>query len=276
MIPEGSSRSGDLSVLGRSITIQGRLEGTLVAVQSTVVIDGTVTGDAILLGGEIHFGKNGRVERDLLLVGADAYPKDLRSPSVHVGGRSLGLAAVEAAFLAELETSPMAGAAVSPLFIAFRLGLLSLWLVLGLALLFLRPRAVIRASESLRDRLASTTLLGLVAVLTGIILSTLLFLWVPAQVSLILIGLLAGGLFAGKVFGLAAICLLVGRMCVKNAKRGSLFFGDPAALSVGLLALGSLSLLPGAGPIIWSLASIVAIGVSVLVFFIPAEPAGPI
>ncbi|MCC6128761.1 MAG: hypothetical protein IT186_02435 [Acidobacteria bacterium] len=267
VVPAVTGHTGDLSVLGAPVRIEGRLTGSLVAVQSTVFINGPVSGDVILFGGEIAFGREGVIEKDLLLIGAGSSHATGR-----VRGRTLGLAAMEAAFLSELETSPLAGAAVSPLLIAFRLGLLGVWLLLGLAVLFMKPRALGRAADSLRTRPTSSTLLGLLAIFSGILASTLIFLWIPAQVSLVLIGLLAGMFVLAKAFGLAAVALLVGRLCTRGAPRGGLLFGDPAALSAGLLVLGAVSLLPLAGPVIWGFISVVGIGVSVLVLIVPAEP----
>ncbi|HSB36008.1 MAG TPA: hypothetical protein VLH41_03980, partial [Thermoanaerobaculia bacterium] len=67
-----------------------------------------------------------------------------------------------------------------------------------------------------------------------------------------------------KAWGLSAIFVAIGRRIVGRAARGGMFYGDPAALSAGLLALGLPSLVPVVGPVVWGVASLVGIGVSLL------------
>ena len=67
-------------------------------------------------------------------------------------------------------------------------------------------------------------------------------------------------LVAAKIFGLTVVFVVLGRRITRGARRGSLLFGDPAALAAGLLLLGLLSLLPVLGPLLWGLSSLAGIG----------------
>ena len=176
------------------------------------------------------------------------------------------LAALEAAYLAELRTSPISASSISPLLLSFRLFILGGWLVAGMALLFLRPRALQRAA-GLAEETPSGTLpllaaLGTSAVLAGILFSTLLLLWVPPRAALPLVALVAGSLALAKIFGLAALFVALGRRMTRRVSRSSPLFGDPAALATGLVTLGVVSLLPGAGAVAWAAASLVGIGLA--------------
>ena len=84
----------------------------------------------------------------------------------------------------------------------------------------------------------------------------------PATAALVLVAVLAAALLAAKVLGLAALFLLMGRKVAARSRRGDAFFGDPAALAVGLLSLGLFSLAPVAGAVLWSLASLAGIGLA--------------
>ena len=75
-----------------------------------------------------------------------------------------------------------------------------------------------------------------------------------------LTGLLAVAAFAiaAKIFGMASLFLLVGQRLLGSvaARR------RPAALAAGFAALGGVSLVPLVGPVIWSAASVLAVGLA--------------
>ena len=156
----------------------------------------------------------------------------------------------------------MSGGGASPLLAALRLLLLALWLVAGLLVLRATPRRVDAAARSLHGTVGKTAALGAGAVVTGMLLSALLLSTVPAQAALAATAAVVLALAAAKVFGLAALFVVVGRAVAARSRRGSLLFGDPSALALGLLALGLVSLLPGVGPLAWAAASLVGVGLA--------------
>lgn len=259
-VEAGRTHTGDLVSLGRPVVVEGTVTGTVVSVSAPVTVSGSVRGDVVAFFDDVVLTGGGRVDADVLVVGGELRPA--AGAGGAVGGRRLTLAALQAAFLAELETSPVDGAAVSPLLLAFRLFLLAAWLAVSLLLLRVRPRLVASAAADLRGNLLAATALGLAAVLSGLLLSAGLLLALPSPAALVLAGALLLGLLAGKVFGLTALFLVLGRALTARSRRGSLLFGDPAALSVGLLALGLLSLVPAAGALVWGVASLAGIGLA--------------
>lgn len=260
-IPSGSTRVGDLVVSGRLTEVAGRLEGTLVSVASSVVLTGRVTGDVVLLGSDAVLSGRARVDGRLLAVGGEVRFEDGASAGSSVVGSVLTVRALEAAFLAELQTSPLRNASVSPLLLSFRLLILTGWLAISLLLLFFAPRRVTRAAGGL-DRLPVLLAVGAAAVLTGLLLSVLALALLPARAGMAVAGVLLVGLFLAKALGMAPLFLATGRLLTRRARRGSPFHGDPAALAIGLLALGAVSLLPAAGPVLWGGASLAAIGLA--------------
>jgi len=265
-IESATRRAGDLVALGRAIELDGELDGVLVAIGGTVHIRGRVAGDAILLFARAELDGAARVDGDLLVVGGDLRFAGGATAGA-VRGRIVSVAALEAAFLAELATSPLRAASVSPLLLSFRLLLLAAWLAAGLLLLFFRPRRLSAAAQFASGRLLLSTAIGLSAVLTGVLLSAFLLAVVPAKPAFLAVALVVLALFGAKVFGLAVVFLLLGRRVVRNAARGTLLFGDPPALALGLLVLGVASLVPAAGAVVWGVASLAGIGLALKTSF---------
>ena len=152
IVPEGTRRPGDLTALGRRVEIRGDVEGAVVSTLGDVLVTGRVAGPVVTIGGDVVLAGSGRVQGDVLAVGG-AVRLDGAASARAVGGRIRSLGALEAAFLSELRTSPLAGAAVSPLLVSFRLFLLCLWLAVALLLLRTAPRALGTAAAGVSGRL---------------------------------------------------------------------------------------------------------------------------
>lgn len=261
-VKAGETRAGDLVVLGRGAVVEGVLEGTLVVVGGSVHVTGRVEKDLVAFGGSVVLEKGAEVRGDLLAVGGEvSSPAGAESA---VRGRALTVGALEAAFAAELQTSPLSARPASGLLLAFRLVLLFLWLLVGLVLLRFLPRPVSAAAGLVRGRVALVGAVGAAAVLAAALLSAFLLLVLPASAGLLVTGLLVALLGLAKAFGLAVVFVAVGRRLTRGARRGSPLFGDPAALAVGLALLGLLSLVPMAGPLLWAVVSLLAIGAALL------------
>ncbi len=258
VVPAGEVRADDLVVLGRGAVVEGVLSGTLVAVGGSVRVAGRVERDVIAIGGDVVVDPGAQIRGDLLAIGGEV--RTPSGPVRAVAGRVLTVGQLEAAFAAELQTSPLAARPASGLLLAFRLVLLFLWLVLGLLLVRFVPRSVSAAAGSLPGRLATTAILGAAGVLSSALVSAFLLLVLPAVAGLVVTALLLAILGVAKAFGLASVFVALGRRLAKGATRGSPLFGDPAALALGLALLGLLSLVPVAGPVVWAVASLLGIG----------------
>lgn len=258
LVAAGESRAGDLVVLGRDALVEGVLLGTVVTVAGDVRVSGRVEKDVIALGGNVVLEPGSEVRGDLLALGGAV--SAARGGTDAVRGRVLTVGRLEAAFAAELRTSPLSVRPANGLLLAFRLVLLFLWLVAGLVLLRLAPRAVSGAAGLVPGRLATVAAVGTVGVLSALLGSGFLLLVLPATAGLLVVGLLVALLGVAKVFGLSAVFLALGRRLTRRVRRGNPFFGDPAALSLGVALLGALSLVPVAGPLAWSVASLLGIG----------------
>ncbi|MFI5197613.1 MAG: hypothetical protein ACHQJD_03250 [Thermoanaerobaculia bacterium] len=238
-------------------------------------MSGRIRRDLILLGADATIRRGARIEGDVLSVGGSlAFEENPGGPSSsatasaissQVGGRIRTITALEAAVLTELKTSPVLERSLSPLVLSFRLFLLFAWLAVSLGLLFLAPRTVLRAADEAPGRIAFLAALGATAVLTGVFLAAFALSVLPARLALVFGVALLAALAAAKIFGLAALFVVLGRRATRGAARGDLLFGDPSALTIGLVILGLLSLVPVAGPLLWGLASLAGIGISLAI-----------
>ncbi|MFI5119479.1 MAG: hypothetical protein ACHQM4_03655 [Thermoanaerobaculia bacterium] len=272
-IPKGTIRAGDVVVLGREVLLEGELEGSAVLVGgASASVSGRIRRDLILLGSSAVIARDAVIDGDVLAIGGSLSFEEIpgglssdvafqRSPP-QVRGRVRTITALEAAVVSELETSPVTAGRASPLVLSFRLFLLFCWLVVSIALLFLAPRPLLRAADESRGRLAFLAALGGTAVLTAVFLAAFALSILPVRFALTVGVALLGALAAAKIFGLAVLFVAMGRRATRGAVRGDLLFGDPASLALGLLLLGLASLVPVAGPLVWGLASLVGIGVS--------------
>ena len=269
-IPAGTVRAGDVVALGKKILLEGDLAGSLVLIgNADARVGGRIHRDLILLGSSATIKRGARIDGDVLSVGRsltfeEESPVPSSSSSRHpqVGGHIRTISALEAAALSEIETSPLTAGKSSPLVLSFRLFLLFAWLAVSFGLLFLAPRRLLRAADDAPGRIAFLAALGATAVLTAFFLAAFALSVLPARPALAVGAALLAALAAAKIFGLAVVFVVVGRRITKGAPRRSLLFGDPAALAVGLLLLGLLSLLPALGPILWGLSSLAGIGVA--------------
>ncbi|MFI5198546.1 MAG: hypothetical protein ACHQJD_08000 [Thermoanaerobaculia bacterium] len=271
-IPKGTIRTGDVVVLGREIFLEGELGGSAVLVGgATAIVSGRIRRDLILLGSGATIKRGAVIDGDVLAVGGSLTFEENSSAALSVRGRIRTITALEAAVLSELRTSPLLERAISPLVLSFRLFLLFAWLAVSLGLLFLAPRPVLGAADEAPGRIAFLAALGATAVLTAVFLTAFALSILPARLALVFGVALLAALAAAKIFGLAALFVVLGRRATRGAARGDLLFGDPSALAIGLMILGLLSLVPVAGPILWGLASLAGIGIS-LAIAVSREP----
>ena len=68
IVVEENEEAGDVVCIGCSIHMMGTC-GDIVAVGGSITIDGTVKGDAVVVGGGIHLDENASISGDVVTVG---------------------------------------------------------------------------------------------------------------------------------------------------------------------------------------------------------------
>ena len=233
--------------------------GSVQVLGGSVRVTEVITGDLLVVGGDVVFEGEGHVTGNL----------------VHAGGRVTG-----AADRVGGQTYPFAsmdGAVTTLTRSAVMLAMLLGWLLVAVVVTLAAGRELRYSSTEIRVSALHCFALGLVA-FTSFILTAVMFSYlVPYFVGIPL--LVALGVFAilAKVYGMIAVFHAVGTLVAGARTREQLasrrwLRGDLAMVVIGLLLLGALRMIPVVGPIIWSAASIFGIGVALATRFGRREP----
>jgi len=246
-----------VSAVGRDIAIAEPKE-RVVAVLADVSISARVSGDVIVWGGDLSFSGAGSVGGDVWIFGGKVIaPQGQPVPvagSVSTPGSLLHL------YLAEVGRAPWDESARSSAFYGLRLIGLALWLLATLTLLYFFSSSFARAAARAEEDWTGSLLAGVLGVLTLFLAAAAVLSLLPPALSVPLAVLVAAVGVASKVFGMGALFLLLGQKLVKSAAPAR----RPAALAAGFAVLGAISLLPVAGTLLWSAASVAAVGIALL------------
>jgi hypothetical protein len=256
--PPAARPATGISSVGRDVVVSEPVPGRVVAVVSDVRIESAVGGDVIVWGGDVSFGPAGTVAGNLLVVGGSIRAEPGRA--LPVGGTVSTPGTLLQLYLSEMKRAPWAPGALSPIAWGLRLLALSAWLAIAVVLLYFFGSPLARAADRADSNWTGALTGGVLGVLTIFLGAAAALALLPSAVAVPVALLLGGAAIAAKVFGMGALFLLLGQKITSAfspARR-------PAALAVGFAVLGGLSLLPIAGAILWSAASIVAVGIAFL------------
>lgn len=247
-----------LTSIGRDLTVSEAVSGRVVAVLGSVRLDARVDGDLIVWGGDVAFGPAGSVGGNLSVFGGTvAAPAAGRLPvtgTVSTPGTLLNV------YLAEMTRAPWEEGARAAASRGLRLIGLSMWLAGTLLLLYFFGSPFARAALCAEEQWSGALLAGALTVLSLFLAAAAALALLPAGLSIPLALFVAGLAVGAKVFGMGALFLLLGQKLLKNVSPGR----RPAALAVGFAVLGGASLLPYAGAVVWSAASVAAVGIATL------------
>lgn len=245
-----------ISSVGRDVVVSQKVPGRVVAVAADVRIESAVAGDVVVWVGNVSFGPAGSVAGNLFVFGGTVSG---------VPGRSLPVAGTVATpgtllrlYLAETKRAPWDSGSLDLVVWGLRLLALSAWLVIATALLYFFGSPLSRAAERAESNWTAALAAGVLGVLTIFLAAAAALSLLPSTIAVPVALLLGAAAVAAKVFGMGALFLLLGQKLLESfspARR-------PAALALGFAVLGGLSLLPVAGAIVWSAASVVAVGVA--------------
>ena len=250
---------GSITAVRRDVAVTEPVPGRVVAVLADVRIGARVSGDVIVWGGNVTFVEGGSVGGDLLVFGGRIEP--VAGGRLPVEGRVATPGSLLQIYLAEMRRAPWDVSAERLTVVAgLRLIALAVWLAIALLILYFFASPLSRAAMSAESDWSGALAAGALGVLT-------LFLLAGAALSLLPTGVaipiaLASAVLAvvAKIFGMAALFLLVGQRLVRSVAPAR----RPVALAAGFVVLGGLSLVPLVGALVWSVASIVAVGVALL------------
>ncbi|HEX3584219.1 MAG TPA: hypothetical protein VH087_20815 [Thermoanaerobaculia bacterium] len=156
--------------------------------------------------------------------------------------------------------------------------LLFVWIIVAVVVTLFAGREVRYSSVEVRASALYCFALGLVAFTSFVITAIVFSYLVPYVVGVPLLAALAVFAILTKVYGMISIFHAVGSMVAGSRSRAQLdrrrwFRGDLAIVIAGIVILGAIRLIPVAGTIIWSLASVFGIGTALATRFGRRDPA---
>ncbi len=251
---------GSITSVRRDVVVSQAVPGRVVAVLADARIAARVSGDVIVWGGDVSFAPGGSVAGDLLVFGGRIeLPPGQTVPPVE--GRVSTPGSLLHLYLSEMRRAPweenaLGGSVLSGL----HLVALSAWLAVALALLWLFASPLARAAMLAEEDWSGALLAGALGVLTLFLGAGAALSLLPAPLAIPIALASAAVAVVAKIFGMAALFLLLGQKLVKSVAPAR----RPAALAAGFAVLGGVSLLPFVGALVWSVASIVAVGVTLV------------
>ena len=251
---------GSITSVRRDVVVSQALPGRVVVVLADVRIAARVSGDVIVWGGSVSFAPGGSVAGDLLVFGGkiDLPPGQTLAP---VEGRVSTPGSLLHLYLSEMRRAPWEDNAFGASVLSgLHLIALSAWLAVALALLWLFASPLARAAMLAEEDWSGALLAGALGVLTLFLGAGAALSLLPAALAIPIALVSAAVAIVAKVFGMAALFLLLGQKLVKSVAPAR----RPAALAAGFAVLGGVSLLPFVGALVWSVASIVAVGVALV------------
>jgi hypothetical protein len=255
LFPVSASGSG-ISVVGHDLVISTKVSGRVVAVASDVRIESEVGGDVVVWGGDVWFGSAGAVAGNLVVFGGSIH--GVPGHRLPVRGMVSTPGTLLPLYLAEMRRAPWEAGVLSPVLWGLRLLALAAWLAVAVALLYFFGSPLARAADRAESDWTGALLAGALGVLTIFLTAAAALTLLPSALAVPITVVLGATAVAAKVFGMGALFLLVGQKVSASfspARR-------PAALALGFAVLGGVSLLPIAGAIVWSAASVAAVGVA--------------
>jgi hypothetical protein len=244
-----------ISSVGTDVVIS-QPAGRVVVLLGDLTIGAPVTGDVVVWGGNVTFAPGGMVAGNLSVFFGEA--RAAADGALPVRGVVSSPGSLLALYLAEIGKAPWETSGRAAW--GMRLIALSGWLAGSLLLLYLLGAPFARAAMTAESHWTATLLAGALGVLTLFLAAAASLALFPAALSVPIALALAALAVAAKVFGMGALFLLLGQKLMRDVAPAR----RPAALAIGFVVLGGLSLLPVLGPILWSAASVVAVGLALL------------
>jgi hypothetical protein len=257
-VPALAASRPAVASVGRDLVLSRSVPGRVIAVASDVRLESAVAGDVIVWGGDVSFGPQGSVAGNLVVFGGTI--RGVPGRPLPVAGTVSTPGSLLPLYLAEMRRAPWDTNALSPLVWALRLFSLAAWLLIAALLLYVFGSPLARAADRAESDWAGALAAGALGVLTIFLAAAATLSLLPSAIAVPIALVLAAAAVAAKIFGMGALFLLVGQKLLDSfapARR-------PAALALGFAVVGGISLLPVAGAIVWSAASIVAVGVAFL------------
>ena len=266
VISPGSIARREIIALGRDLEVAGEAMDTVAAVNGSVRVSGSVGGDVIVLGGSARLERSAHVAGDVFVLGG----RIETSSGAVIGGRSVSYPTLGAAWLILLEGPSLGLAPTSRVVVGAKLALLAVWLGWSILLFATVGRELLGTSEAVRGEPFRCFLIGLSGVLSLFLTALFMSSLAAITIGVPLLFLVVGIALALKLWGLVAVFHAGGKALARGLFRRR--WNPLNYAMVGLLGLGAVKLVPYLGTWVWTAASLIGIGASLVTKFGRREP----
>lgn len=258
VVARESVASSQVVALGRDLVVEGRALAGVAVVHGSARIAGAVEGDVVVLGGDADLEGQARVDGDVFVLGGV-----IRAlPGSEVRGRAVAYPTAPGALLVLAEGPALGLSPWSRVVLGTKLALLAAWWITAMVLVGVAWPAIESTARAVAEEPARSFVTGLVAVLAmtlyGLFLAS--FLGVAAGVPLLVVVALAALLL--KLWGTVAVCACIGTALARRA--GVPARGPLAVTLYGLAILGASKFVPWLGVWVWTAATLVGVGASLV------------
>ena len=266
VVEEGSFARQQVVAIGRDLEVRGQAEADVAAIGGSIRIVGRVEGDVVAMGGDCELFAGAQVGGDVFVLGGNLQIDE----GAKIAGRSVSYPTVSSAWLTLMEGPSLGLSGTSRVVIAAKLALLAAWLALTLLLLASSGRQVLSTAEQIREEPVRDFVVGVTGVLALFMTALFFSAFAAALVGLPLLVLVVLLLLMLKFWGMVAVFHLVGDWITTTVFNRRV---QPLNCAViGLLVLGSVKMVPWLGTWVWTIASLIGIGASLMTKFGRREP----
>jgi hypothetical protein len=266
VVEQGSYARQQVVAIGRDLEIRGEAESDIAAIGGSIRVFGRVGGDVVAMGGDCELLAGAQIGGDVFVLGGNLKAEE----GVEIAGRSVSYPTVSSAWLTLMEGPSLGLPSSSKVVVGAKLALLAAWRAVTLVLLATSGRQILGTSDQIRTEPARDFVVGVTGVLALFMTALFFSVFATAVVALPLLTLVVLLLLMLKLWGLVAVFHVVGEWLTSHVLKRRV---QPLNCAVvGLLILGTVKLVPWVGTWIWTIASLVGVGASLVTKFGREEP----
>jgi hypothetical protein len=240
--------------VARDIEVDGDALADVAALNGSVLVNGHVKGDVIVIGGNARLGPRASVGGDISVIGGTIQAE----PGARIGGRSVAYPNASPTLTTLLEGPSLGMSDTSPLVLGAKLALLAAWAALLLVLFAASGRQMLETADDVRQEPFLSFFTGLTGVAALVLTALALTIFLGGLAWAPLLALVALLLVVLKLWGMVAVFYALGDWVALRLLRRNLRPLNAATL--GLLLMGAIKFLPYVGMWVWTAATLIGIG----------------
>jgi hypothetical protein len=253
-LERGALARHQLVAVARDVEVDGDALADVAALNGSVVVNGHVKGDVIVIGGSARLGPRAAVDGDISVIGGIIEA----APGARIGGRSVSYPNASPSLLTFIEGPSLGLSATSPLVLGAKLALLAAWAALLLLLFAASGRQMLETADDVRQEPFWSFFTGLTGVAALVLTAMALTIFLGGLAWAPLLALVALLLMVLKLWGMVAVFYALGDWMALRVAHRSLRPLNAATL--GLLLMGAVKFLPYVGVWVWTMATLIGIG----------------